>query len=771
MRSSIDRSSAAVLGAYISAKPSPLSSTTAVLLLALAVIGSCLFGWRSLSEAPRGAAGTGWDAARGMASLRALIPDERPHPVGSIENARVRDRIVAALREAGYAPEVRATFRCEDSGRCGSIENIVAVRGGGASGRALLVTAHYDSVEAGPGASDDMAGVAILLELARSLPHAPLRNDVVFLFSDGEEAGLHGANAFAETAPEMHRIGAVVNVEARGVSGASLMFETGPGNARLIEMYAREIARPVSNSLIYEIYKSMPNDTDFSVYRKRGIGGFNFAFVGGGALYHSARDLPANLDRDTFQHHGDHVFAMAKALASADLDALRSTQDVSYFDLFSRHLFVWPSAWDPALALAALTLIVLLAGLDRRRLRGKLWAALALLATPLLLYGLGWLIAHPLGIWTGAQNIDHPAPWPARIALASAAILTPLILMVALRGRVDWRTSLWCVWFTVSVLATVAALTAPGAAYAFTWPSLAFALLALGLRRYSWGLAFAAIIGFILATLLWTAHFLILEAMLGLAMSAQRLVVLTVFAWALLPLFIASDLLHRRSAPALLASIALTSAMSVIGGWMPAYTPERPRGVNITYYDDGHSRPFWGIESEGPDDEAYLRKAGMSRTAKPYRALGVFDERTRLKPAARLSLPSPSFARRSERFGRDGVRVVAGDIRGTRDGRVLWLAVPETSSVVWLRVQGYEVWRATKATNGLPRSVRIAGMRDRPLPVEVAITGGMKADLILSERSPLPDTPEARALIAARPRDAAPVHAGDAAMISVHLRM
>ncbi len=103
---------------------------------------------------------------------------------------------------------------------------------GTGGGKAVLATAHYDSVPAGPGTSDDGAGAAVVVELARIFATRQTRNDVIFLVTDGEETGLRGATAFAEHHPLMARVGVVVNVEARGASGPSLMFETGPGNAQ-----------------------------------------------------------------------------------------------------------------------------------------------------------------------------------------------------------------------------------------------------------------------------------------------------------------------------------------------------------------------------------------------------------------------------------------------------------------------------------------------------------------------------------------------------------
>src|SRR5205085_9205138 len=97
--------------------------------------------------------------------------------------------------------------------------------------RALMLAAHYGSGPTGPGASEDAAGVASLLETLRALKSGPpLKNDLVVIFSDAEELGLVGAHAFADENPWMKDVALVLNFEARGSSGPSMMFETSDGN-------------------------------------------------------------------------------------------------------------------------------------------------------------------------------------------------------------------------------------------------------------------------------------------------------------------------------------------------------------------------------------------------------------------------------------------------------------------------------------------------------------------------------------------------------------
>ena len=184
-----------------------------------------------------------FSAIRAEAILRDLLQEEQPHPVGSGMNRVVRDRIVAHFEAAGYEPEIRSRFQCNpEYGSCADIENIVAVKPGSDKQNAVLVTAHYDSVWTGAGAADDGAGVSAILEIARmAADYPPYLNDVIFLITDAEETGLVGARAFAEHDPLFARVKVVVNLEARGVSGPSTLFETGEGNRSIIRIYFKNV--------------------------------------------------------------------------------------------------------------------------------------------------------------------------------------------------------------------------------------------------------------------------------------------------------------------------------------------------------------------------------------------------------------------------------------------------------------------------------------------------------------------------------------------------
>ncbi len=200
--------------------------------------------------------------------LRRLVGDGVPHPAGSAANDIVRDRVLAEFSALGYQPQVQTGFACDEYGTCATAKNILARLDGTEPGPAVLLAAHYDSVPAGPGASDDGAGVAAVLEIARALKSMGTpRHSVIFLIDDAEEAGMIGARVFVDQSPWAKDVRAAVNLEARGTSGPSLMFETGSANYWAVQLYSKFAKRPATNSIFYEAYKQLPNDTDFTVFK------------------------------------------------------------------------------------------------------------------------------------------------------------------------------------------------------------------------------------------------------------------------------------------------------------------------------------------------------------------------------------------------------------------------------------------------------------------------------------------------------------------------
>ena len=417
------------------------------LLLVAAVWLATLAADRAPAARPLDAAPTQFSGERARALLQGLVGDARPHPLGSTANAELRERLLVALRALGLTPALQSgVMVCTAYGVCGMPINIVArIQGADATAdRAVLLAAHYDSVAAGPGASDNGVGVAAVLEIARILQRLPQpRQSIIVLLEDGEEVDLLGAHAFVEHHPWAATVTAAVNLDARGTSGPTLMFETGSANRWLMRLYAQAIARPLTNSVYYAVYKLLPNDTDFTVFKAAGYQGFNFAFIGDVAHYHTPLDDWPHTDAGSMQSQGDNAMATVLALANAGDESAPSGEAV-YFDLFGRLLVRLPQTWVwPAALIVLLLAIAAGARLLHLRLlsgRGLLWGITALGAA-LLLGGAAaaaiLAVLRALGTLSAggaASEVAHP--WALELGFAALAFF-----VMALIGSTSKRSS------------------------------------------------------------------------------------------------------------------------------------------------------------------------------------------------------------------------------------------------------------------------------------------------------------------------------------------
>src|SRR6185437_9247462 len=155
------------------------------------------------------------------------------------------------------------------------------------------------------------------LEIASLLKDRRLARPVTFLFDEGEEAGLVGAGAFLEQDPLAARVDSLINMEARGVTGPAIMFETSRPNGSAIQAYRRAAARPVANSMTTDFYRLIPNATDVTVFSGRPWAILNYAVIGNETRYHSAGDRLDALDPRSLRHMGSEALAATEVLAAA----------------------------------------------------------------------------------------------------------------------------------------------------------------------------------------------------------------------------------------------------------------------------------------------------------------------------------------------------------------------------------------------------------------------------------------------------------------------
>lgn len=723
---------------------------------------------------PRDAPTDEFSAARAREVLRDLSGDGEPRPAGSAANARARRALVRRFVNLGYATELQESFACGTWGGCAPVVNVLAWRPGSDGGRAVLLMAHYDSVAAGPGAADNASGVAILLESARALAdEPPARNPILFLITDGEELGLLGAEVFLSDHPWAARVGAVVNVEARGTAGASLMFETGPGNAGTIRRFAAAARRPVTSSLFDAIYQRLPNDTDFTPFKARGLPGLNFAFVGRPLRYHTREDRLEHLALGSLQQQGENAVAAARALAAADLAAL-PRGDAVFFDLLGRGVVWWPSGWNWGIAALAL---LLLAGAMLRSGRAG-----ALRAAPVL-WGFVGTIAVPGAAWACASGLASlargvgvsPGKWVAEqlplilafwfLAVAAAAV--PAILVARRVDRSGLWAGIWLAWALMALLLTAA----PGAAYLFALPALAAGLVALpGIRFGRLPHGVAGVLPTLVAALLWFPILWFLYDGMGLSIMPLVTALATLIVWGLAPALPGGRPGGESRGLWGLPLAAGVAALLCLGAAMarPPYTPDQPRPLNLLFVQDADSgAALWAADaSDGAVPEGLAKAAGFSRDiTEPLPWAPRFDAFTAQAPS--LAAPSPELTVLSDRTDGDRRRMRI-HLRSPRGARSIGLALPATAAIESVRVAGRRIPE---------RSVKAALRRAsewQTIEIWAIAAKGVEVELVIGSRDPLPAVlydesaglPAAgRSLLTARPRTASPIGRGDRTIV------
>lgn len=320
---------------------------------------------------------TEFSTKRALQQVAAMT--KSPHYVGSENHKTVASYLEKELQKLGLETTTQEGYTLTEWGNLAKSKNILARIKGSNSSKAVMLLSHYDSAphSSSLGAGDDASGIATILESVRAFlaNKTANKNDIIILFSDAEELGLNGAALFVTQHPWAKDVGLVLNLEARGSAGPSLMLmETNEGNAKMVEEFsAANPSFPVSNSLMYSIYKMLPNDTDLTVFREEGkIQGFNFAFIDDHYNYHTQQDNLQHLSHKTLEHQGTYIVPLLNYFANANLNSLNSSEDYVYFN--TPFYFVsYPFAWNFILLIVATILFVFFVfiGIGKRTLSIK----------------------------------------------------------------------------------------------------------------------------------------------------------------------------------------------------------------------------------------------------------------------------------------------------------------------------------------------------------------------------------------------------------------
>ncbi len=676
-----------------------------------------------------------FSASRAFLHVEAL--SRVPRPAATPAHAAARAYLLARLADLGLETSVQeATVVASASPgrwRVMRVHNVVALLRGRASGGTVLLASHYDSRPQTPGAGDAASGVAVILETLRALrAGGPLENDLAVLLTDGEEVDLMGARAFVAEHPAAPSVDVVLNFEARGNRGPVPMFETAAGNLDLMRLYAGAAPSPFANSFSYEVYRRMPNDTDYSVFKAAGVPGLNFAFIGGHPAYHSLLDTPGRLSLASVQQEGENGLALARRLASGPIPGA-AARDAVYFNPWGRAFLLYDGRWAPAIA-ALLVLGVAIACWRLARAGGGAWRRLAG-ATGIWLLGVLGAVALGSAVWPLLRTLPGdllrtPQGLPydqggfaLAIVLLTASLLAALL---AWRGRhldgVELAASALCLWAAALVRLTWGMR---GASYLAAWP-LAFlvpALLWAAWRRPSPAVTGAALgLAALPGVALWAP--VIHLSFQGLTLeqagwlAAPTALALTLFAPAL-----GAAARTRGWRPA----AALAAAGLLLGAWLVARdrpSAARPRADTLFWVEGpgAGQAGWWSLDAEPDGWTARVLGERPERRALPA-ALGEGVEALYAAKGT-PGLQGPAVELLGEEAGA-GARRLRLALRSPRGAQVMRLALAAPAGLVAVAVDG----RPLEPPPGEDLRLEYHGLPPQGFTLEVETAGELSLEV------------------------------------------
>jgi hypothetical protein len=679
-------------------RPSTISATEAWLTLLFLVLVSDL-AFRSLvppAAVPPFAPASDFSAERAFKHLEFIARE--PHPTGSIANSRVREYLVDQLKSLGLEPQIQKAVAATsfDIGGApygsGLVHNVTARVTGKNSTGVVVFMAHYDSVATGPGAGDNGSGVVTLLETLRALrSDTPLRNDVVFVFSDGEEDGGLGARAFVDENPLAKDVSVAVVADSSGCGRVGLsVFDQ--HNGWLVREFASVVQRPLAASISDALGKLFGGFAmgDHLLFCQRGVPTLGLSAGGCQTVYHTPEDKVGNIDLRTLQDLGNYAVPLARRFGNADLKHIRQ-DEVIYFPFFRFTIF-YSAEWVRPLTVATLVALVavVLAGLKRKILTGRG------LASSFLLWAIGVIVAgacNALLWWTLRSlhlvNSSFTSAYNAQVYAIAFVVLASAIvsgMYAAFRPRIGPQNCAAGAFLFWGAMIVVAQVFAPAATYLVVWPLL-FALLPLG-YAFAWNrgdspsLSVAKLVFAIPAITLFVP--VIGYLCIATVNPGQNLVIAAILTAVLVVLLAPQvEVMVGRSRGFLPEACALVSlAFILLGAWRSGYDAQHPKPDSISYWFDADSaKASWISFDEKSDDwtTQFLTSHPQSDTVSIFATAG--GDAVLKAPAPALSVPLPL------------IKIVADSTTGSERALQLQISSPRHARVIWVIVQNAVVVR------------------------------------------------------------------------------
>jgi hypothetical protein len=648
---------------------------------------------------PESADPTLFSSERAMKLLRVIASE--PHVTGTPAAARVRQYLCSQLSALGLKPVVQKTT-ITGSTQAAVVQNIIATIKGTANTKAILLAGHYDTVFLAPGANDDGYSLAAILETVRALQaHPPLKNDLIILFTDGEEMGMLGAKAFVHQSPMADEVGFAMNFEARGSSGPSMMFETNDQNGWVVREFDRAVPKKFTTSLTYALYKRLPLNTDFSVFKEKALSGLNFAHGNSVIDYHSVRDDVAHMDLRTMQHHGENMLSSAIHFGNLNL-SLNTTKapDVVYFSFLFPGMVIYPMVWNVTIVVVATLAFafVLFVGFKKQKLTlSHLFIAFSVFVLRIVVAA---GLVYVLWNWLGPLQPEYRLYFLDAIHNGVLYLVAFLALGIALSvlfhcrlvekiGVFNLALGPLILWL---ILAWLAVFYLPGGSYILLVPlvltlvCVALILLSKDGDIFSWRIIMLMALCLTPGIFLFTQTIYILYELVTLSVAAGLVgMIVILFGTLQLPL---SALPYRSDG--LIAALSVVAAASLIALGLFSRTPSdrfpKPNSILYAYdADDGKAR--W-ITWETNPDEWTGQFFSPAREVRSLPKFLPFTRRPLLTDSAFAVFCATPDVRILSDATTDSVRTLKLRVQSTQDGQMLFLNADKPEEIHRVRMNG-----------------------------------------------------------------------------------
>ena len=666
-----------------------------MLPLVLAGGGAFIAWWLSLAPSPVPATAPAemFSAERAHRHIAAVCT--QPSPAGSLHNDFAFQYIQDELQRLGVEMEVIHQYDKTSPHQVSRRRAVLGRIRGTNHTRAFAMDAHFDSVPWGPGASDDWAGIAAMLETARALKASPpLRNDVIFVFADQEEFNMGGARAFRNH-PWFEEVGVMLGLETRGSSGPALMFETSPNNGFVVRELGRARVGARTNSIMYDFYKRMPFNSDFDHYKDH-VAGMNLAFINNFDHYHTVLDNPDNASLASIQHNGHYALGLARHFGNMALDDCYAP-DAAYFNTLGGHLVVYPLSWGWPLAAASILLaaLVFAYGFVSRRL-----SLSGTLAGFVILPIAAIMAAVPIGLVSYVIFIRfrEAALYQNNVlSLGMVAVGLAIYLVVAALfrrwARPQEQLAGALVWWLAGLL--VLQIMMPGGANLAMVPlvagSIYLLVLLLGAKegRPSETVLGASVV-LALPGLMFIAPPLSISFYAITVLASVILVPLVI----LLTMFTAPQLhlLSRTGTAALAAIFAATGAALLVIGYLGCLPgPQSPHLNCLAYGVDFDAEEAWWLSSAREMDAWLVQYIPEGSPRQRPGSFLPYDQHRYLRAAAPLAADGPPVVNVLSDVVEEGRRKLALHVNSPRDPQRIWLRVESDTQVHGASVLGHDL--------------------------------------------------------------------------------